>query len=187
MSEPGTAELLNQVLQRLDQLEARLDRIQQTTDGIGAIQEKIPTFVEFAGTSATFVYNAAEERGIDPIQAGLRGAELAAEAAKPESMATLERLLAKQALLHRTLDIVDQLEADGTLDILIDKGAEVAPKLAKTIDVADHATTALIETQSAGFKPAGLFAQLGALMDGDVQKAIGFTLAIAKRFGQKLS
>ena len=187
MSEPGTAELLHQVLQRLDQLEARLDRIQQTTDGIDAIQAKIPTFVELAGSSATFAFNAAQERGIDPIQAGLKGAELAAEAAKPESMATLERLLAKQALLHKTLDIVDQLEADGTLDVLIEKGAAVAPQLAKTVDVAEQATTALVETKAAGFQPAGVFAQLGALMDGDVQKAIGFTLAIAKRFGQKLS
>ena len=89
---------------------------------------------------------------------------------------------------HRTQGwhAVEKLEADGTLDILITKGVAVAPEVAKILDVAEDATTALVETRSEGFKPLGLFGQLGALMDGDVQKAIGFTLGIAKRFGKRL-
>ncbi|MCB9676134.1 MAG: DUF1641 domain-containing protein [Alphaproteobacteria bacterium] len=186
MSEPTTAELLTQVLERLDRLEKRIDAIQGTTDGLAALGEKVPVFVELAGATASFAQQQAEANGIDPVGTGLQAAEIALVAAKPDSIATVKRLLAKQALLHKTLDAVERLEADGTLDVLIDKGTAVAPTLAKTVGVAETATTALVETQSSGFQPLGLFGQLKAMMDPDVQKAMGFGLAIAKRFGQKL-
>jgi len=186
MSEPSTAELLNQVLQRLDHLEKRLDTIQSTTDEISAISEKVPVFIEAAGTTSSWAWNQAQTKGIDPIQTGLEAMDIATEAARPEAIATVKRLLGMQALLHKTLDAVDRLEADGTLDTLVDKGSAVAPALAKTIGVAETATTALIETQASGFQPLGIIGQLKALMDPDVQKAIGFSLAIAKRFGQKI-
>ncbi|MEZ4318955.1 MAG: DUF1641 domain-containing protein [Myxococcota bacterium] len=186
MSEPNTAELLTQVLERLDRLEKRIDAIQGTTDALAAVGDKIPVFVEMVGATASFAHHQAEAHGIDLVETGVSATDVALEASRPASIATVKRLLAKQALLHKTLDAVERLEADGTLDVLVDRGTSVAPQLAKTLGVAETATTALVETQASGWPTLGLFGQLKAMMDPDVQKAIGFSLAIAKRFGQRL-
>ncbi len=205
MGEQSTEALLREVLERLDRLEARMEAIQHTADGLRPAVEKLPVVVDAAGTMAQTAYDEAVARGVDPIAASLTMAELAAEAARPEALATLQRLLARQALLHKTLDVVDRLEAEGALDALMEKGAKVAPKLTKLMDhpavdelldlVTDQpqaleaaavATDALVETRRSGWSPAGLFAPLTALLDADIQKAAGFALAVAKRIGQKL-
>jgi hypothetical protein len=68
-------------------------------------------------------------------------------------------------------------------DALLAAGALEAP-----LGVATDATTALVETQNSGkIAKVGPFGAFFKLMDGDVQKAIGFTLAIAKRFGARLN
>lgn len=205
MSEATTEELLTRVLERLDRLEARLDALRPATDLLNTAAAKAPVMIDAAGSTASWAWRQAEAQGIDPIASGQAAAEVAIEAGRPESIATLKRLLAKQATLNKALDVADKLEADGTLDALVEHGAEVAPQLAKlvknpsykrlveqalgstqAIDVAGEATNALVETRKGGFKPLGLFGQLGMMMDADVQKAIGFTLAIAKRFGQRI-
>lgn len=205
MSEPTTEQLLTRVLERLDRMEARLDALQGATHLLGTLADKAPVMIEAAATTATWAWDQAEARGIDPIASGQAAADVALEAGKPASIATLKRLLAKQDSLHKTLDAVEKLEKDGTLDALIAHGTELGPKVAKLVksasylkmldhalsntqalDVAGDATTALVETRQGGFKPLGLFGQLGMLMDADVQKALGFGLAVAKRFGQKL-
>lgn len=205
MSDANTAELLTKVLERMERLEQRLDAIQGTTDAIGPIIAKAPVLVEAVAGTAQFGYNAAVEQGINPVEASVAGLQIAAMAGQEESLATVRRLLEKQALLHKTLDIVDKLEADGSLDILVEQGGAMAPRIAalmstpaftslmqqaldepKTLETANKAATALVETEKSGWKPAGLFAPLSALMDGDIQKVIGFSIAVAKRLGQKL-
>lgn len=205
MSEATTEELLIRVLERMERLEARLDGVHRAVQLLETVSEKAPVMIEAVATTSTWAWDQAEAAGIDPIAAGQRAAGIALQAGKPDSLATVERLLAKQATLHKTLDAVEKLEADGTLDALVAHGTALAPKLAKLVqspsytrlmdhalgdaaalDVADAATTAMIETRQAGFKPLGVFGQLGMLMDADVQKALGFGLAIAKRLGQKL-
>lgn len=205
MSDDDTRELLTKVLDRLDRLESRLDAIQGTTDALAPVTAKIPVVVEATASTAQFAWNQAEAKGIDPIATGLVGLEIAQIAAEAESLATVKRLLGQQALLHKTLDVAEQLEADGTLDKLLHHSVTMAPKMIgmlekpavaalldqalddpQVVDTAVAATDALVETRKQGWSPAGLFAPLTALMDGDVQKAVGFTLAIAKRFGQKL-
>jgi uncharacterized protein YjgD (DUF1641 family) len=205
MSDASTAELLTQVLERLDRLEQRLDAIQSTTDSIAPITAKAPVIVEAVASTAQFGFDQAVAAGIDPVKASVSGLELAAMAGQEESLATIRRLLEKQALLHRTLDMVDQLESDGSLTILLDKGGAMAPRVAKlmdtpvftslmdqaldepkTLETANKAATALVETERSGWKPASLFAPLTALMDADIQKVVGFSLAVAKRLGQKL-
>lgn len=200
-----TESLLRQVLERLDQLEARLDAVQKNTDQVAALQAKTPAVIELAASSAEFAWGAAEAAGIDPIQSGQKAADIALQAGTMENLAVVERALSKTALLAKSLDAVEALEKDGTLDVLVEHGAALAPSLAamiqkpgvrklieatssddKAIDTVEAATAALVETRSQGFTALGLFGQLGMLMDGDVQKAIGFSLAIAKRFGQKL-
>lgn len=200
-----TEDLLRQVLERLDRLEQRLDAVQERTQAVAALSEKAPQIIELAASSAEFAWSQAEEAGIDPIASGQIAAGLALEAGKVENLQTIGRALAKTALLGKTLDAVEALEADGTLDILITQGPALAPSLAKmlqnervrgilesaaaetaTVETVEAATTALVETKQQGFTPLGLFGQLRMLGDSDVQKAIGFTLAIAKRFGQRL-
>lgn len=200
-----TDELLRQVLERLDRLETRLDKVQKNTDDVAALQGKAPAVVELVASSAEFAWAQAEAAGIDPIKSGQIAAGIALQAGTETNLAVVERLLSKTALLSKTLDAVEGLEADGTLDALMEHGPALAPALAKmlkkpafrklveeasaddkAIDTAQAATTALIETRTQGFPALGLFGQLKMLGDGDVQKAVGFTLAIAKRFGQLL-
>ena len=67
-------------------------------------------------------------------------------------------------------------------DALLAAGALEGP-----LSTATDATTALVETQKSGtIAKVGPFGAFFKLMDGDVQKAIGFSLAIAKRFGARL-
>lgn len=204
MSETTDA-LLRQVLERLDHLEARLEKVQKSTDDVAALQGKAPAVIELVASSAEFAWAQAEAAGIDPIQSGQIAAGIALQAGTTENLAVVERALAKTALLSKTLDAVEKLEADGTLDALMEHGTVLAPSLAgmlkrpglrkliteasaddKAIDTAQAATTALIETRTQGFPTLGLFGQIKMLMDNDVQKAIGFSLAVAKRFGQLL-
>ena len=200
-----TDELLRQVLERLDRLEARLDHVQKSTDDVAALQAKVPAVIELVASSAEFAWAQAEAAGIDPIRSGQIAAGIALQAGTTTNLAVVERALAKTALLSKTLDAVDELEKDGTIDALMEHGTALAPSLAallkkpgfrklvteasaddKAIDTAQAATTALIETRTKGYPSLGLFGQIKMLMDNDVQKAIGFTLAIAKRFGQLL-
>lgn len=200
-----TEDLLRQILERLDGMEKRLANVEQRTEAVAALAAKKPQIVEMAASSAEFAWAQAEQAGIDPIASGQIAAGLALEAGRIENLKVVERALAKTALLGKTLDVVEQLEADGTLDILMEKGPALAPSLAKvlqnekltglldsaagepaTVDTVEAATTALVETKQQGFTPLGLFGQLRMLGDADVQKAVGFTLAIAKRFGARL-
>ena len=46
---------------------------------------------------------------------------------------------------------------------------------------------ALVEVRREGAAPVGPFGALTALLDGDVQRAVGFSLAVARRLGQLLA
>ncbi|MCA9571397.1 MAG: DUF1641 domain-containing protein [Myxococcales bacterium] len=205
MSDASTVELLNEVLERLTRLEARLDAIQGTTDAVAPLASKLPVIVEGAASTAQFAWDQAEAKGIDPIASGLTALDIATVAGQAESLATVKRLLAHQGLLNKTLDTVEALDADGTLDKLVAHGSKMGPRVAalldtpavaslldqaldepKVVETAAAATSALVETRKSGWAPAGLFAPLSAMMDKDVQKAVGFSLAILKRLGQKL-
>jgi uncharacterized protein YjgD (DUF1641 family) len=206
MSDPDIAALLTQILERMDRLEARIDAIQGTTESVAQLGTRGPAFVEMVAESATYAYNQARDAGVDPIRTGEQGAALALKACAPEALRAVERILDRQALLHRTLDVVDALDADGSLDTLLDKGGEIAPRVARimesppfdqlvnsgllnshTLRVVSNATTALVDTRSSGLGPLGLFGQLRALRDADVQRAVGFSLSVARRFGQLLA
>lgn len=124
----------------------------------------------------------------------------------------VERATAQLPLLAKALDRAPLAEAtlDAAADIdpaalraVLGQGGKMLGKLAKilsapefqrlidaadatTFGVAAEATTALVETRGAAPQPVGAFGALKAMGDPDVQKAVGFTLAVAKRFGQSL-
>jgi uncharacterized protein YjgD (DUF1641 family) len=93
--------------------------------------------------------------------------------------------------------LLDPDKLDKAVDAL-QRLAEVAstPAFAKLLDsglldaaalsTAGAAGTALVETRAGGFEPVGVFGTLGKLGDPDVQKAMGFAFALAKRFGAGL-
>jgi len=139
------------------------------------------------------------ERLLDDDTVGLANSAL-----DPETVALLNRALAKPELVKFALDFGEAMQselADADIPALASKLAKLtavldtpefdallaAGALTAPLGVATDATTALVETQSGGSAgKVGPFSALFKLMDGDVQKAIGFSLAVAKRFGARL-
>lgn len=127
------------------------------------------------------------------------------KALSPDSLALLDKALANPELLafglefgaamHQELegrDIGAIASKIGRLTAVLDSpqfdALLAAGVLEAPLDVAADATTALTETRSQGtVDKVGPFGAFFKLMDSDVQKAIGFTLALAKRFGSRLS
>ncbi len=56
----------------------------------------------------------------------------------------------------------------------------------ESIDTLRKTTEALVATRQHPIAPVGLFGALGKMGDPDVQKAVGFTLALAKELGRRL-
>lgn len=191
----------------LKQVDARLARIEAALSAVASATDRAPVLIDAVASTATWGWQQAEAHGVDPIQSGEIAARIAMKAAHPGQLLLIERLLAHQDLLEVLVDTTEQLKASGDLNALLTHGRDLAPLLANlarspelkslldagaldpaTLSVVVKATTALVETRKAGPPaPIGLFGQLGALRDTDVQRAIGFTLQIAKRFGALLA
>lgn len=121
-----------------------------------------------------------------------------------QTVALLERALAKPELVEFALDFglaMQEELKDANIPALASKLARLtavldspefdallaAGALTAPLGVAADATTALVETQNSGsIDKVGPFGAFFKLMDSDVQKAIGFSLALAKRFGARL-
>ena len=123
--------------------------------------------------------------------------------AQEENLALVERLIARRGDLELLLDAAESVDADD-LQTVATQGAALTkklavllktPELAKVLDATadptalstvEAATTALVASRSEKIEPVGLFGVLGKMGDPDVQRAVGFTFALAKRFGQVL-
>lgn len=182
----------------------RLDKVEAMVEALGTFGQRLPTLADAVGSTAAWAWQKAEERGIDPIQTGQRTAELALTAADPEMIALLERLVANRVALAVAVDALEAIDEDD-LRTVTTQGAALTgslaallrtPELAKLLDAsadpkalgtAQAATTALVETRSHPIEPVGAFGAFLKLGDPDVKRAVGFSLALAKRFGQLLS
>lgn len=187
----------------LDRLASRLDRIEAAIDLVGHVAERMPVFTEAAGDLATWAYEQAVEAGVDPVQAGIDGARIALleRLLADDTFALLGQLLDRSDRLEILLSAVDAVPADD-LRVLAEQGAAMTSKLAvlmqtpelarlldtgpQAVGLAERASTALVETRGIGADPVGPFAAFMALNDPDVKRAVGFGLAVAKRFGAKL-
>jgi uncharacterized protein YjgD (DUF1641 family) len=187
----------------VDRLAARLDRIERLVEALGTLAERLPVLTDAAGTTATWAFRAAESRGIDPIAAGQDAADLGLELARPENLALVRRLLANKAALTAALDAVEAVDP-ADLTAVARSGAALTSTLAATLRApelrglieassdptalatARSATTALVEARKAPVESVGLFGAIRKMGDPDVQRAVGFGLALAKRFGQAL-
>lgn len=197
----------------LDRLVDRLDKLEAAVEMLGHLAERVPVLADAAGHVATWAWNQALDAGVDPIEAGRAGATLALRAGTPEKLelagnllddaniALLRRLLAQRETLSLALDAAERVDRDD-LKVVLEQGAAMtgklaallnAPELSRLLDagptavgVAESASTALVETKGIGVEPVGPVGALFALRDPDVQKAVGFGLAVARRFGARL-
>lgn len=115
----------------------------------------------------------------------------------------LERVLDRRPLLEKLLDAADAAKEEDIVDVAT-RGAALsgklaallrAPALARLLDAtadattlatAEAASTALVEARKAPAEQVGLFGVMGKMGDPDVKRAVGFTFALARRFGQLL-
>lgn len=199
----ATADLavaVDKLLERLDRLEQKVDHL---TDALGAVttfSSKTNLLAEAAGDTAAHFWSEAEAKGIDPIARGFAGMELAERLSDPEQIALVNRLLDQTATVKLALAAADSVDP-ADLETVITKGASTVGILAEvlsspefsellksaplTLDVAAKTTTALVAAKT-NVQPVGPFGALMKMGDKDVQKAVGFSLALAKAFGAKL-
>lgn len=206
--------VLGQLVERLDRLERKVDAL-SARDGLATLDQlslRAPQIADAAGRTAQVAWDEATAAGIDPFALYHASLPLMVKAAQPEAVAVLGRMLDRLEDVTFTLDTLDKLDAGlkgagVERALLAERSIELASKLAaltlarntevtalveggplerETLDVVGKATRALVEARKDPAQPAGLFATLRAMGDADIQRAVGFGLQFARRFGQLL-
>lgn len=207
------AEMLRQVMERMDRLEQHLAKVNTLAD-------EAPALLAMATDTVDGLYRDAARAGVDMderLKVGLHALErltepatLRALAGLSEQLVTLEQL-ARQApgFAAMTVDMIDELYAavskqgvdlEGTIRqglialrnfLTLMQSEEVKALMSsgvldpKTLQVMGAAAHALVSAQREP-RRAGPMALFGALFNRDVQRSLGFALNFAERFGQKL-
>ncbi len=149
-------------LRVLEQLLARMDRVEQLV----TLADQLPGTVAMVVDTLDDIADRVGETGV-PVHVRVTNlVALAERLTSPGMVALVDTLDARLPALTRVLQ-------SGPLD---DASAEAAIVAGKS----------LADTARAGAPPAGPLALLGALNDPDTQRALGFLLAFAKRFGAQL-
>jgi uncharacterized protein YjgD (DUF1641 family) len=184
-------------------LTARMGALEGTLDTLSTLGERAPVVVNgMAGVVNDYVLDAAD-RGIDVVERGQLAMDLAEKASDPEALVLIGKLMERTDVLALTVELTDELMKRRAL---LDTALELSDKLASVVDkpefkslverttsdstalsVADKGTQALVETGGAGIEPVGPIGAFFKMRDPDVQRAVGFSLALAKRFGQLLA
>ncbi|GIV89577.1 MAG: hypothetical protein KatS3mg055_2095 [Chloroflexus sp.] len=207
------AELLNQMMERMDRLEQHLAKV-------NALADEAPALVAMATDTIDGLYRDAAKAGVDideRLKIGLHALERLTDPATLRALAGLsEQLvvlndLAKQApgFAAMTVDMIDELYAaikrqgvdledtarQGLLAlrnlVALMESEEMKALMnsgvldPKTLHVMGAAAHALVSAQREP-RRAGPMSLLGALFNRDVQRSLGFALSFAERFGQKL-
>ncbi len=214
LKDPAVAHGLNRLLDRLDRIEAAVDafgnlatRVHLAGDALAesanfAFQQATAHGVDpfVAGTTAAGIAaKAAQPEALALIDKALDQTPLAHKVLDSAHLA--EKLLEHQATLEVLTNALAAVSADD-LETLTTEGAATLPKIASlmrspefknltealeaTVGVASHASTALVETRTQSVQPVGAFGAFFKMGDPDVQRAVGFSLALAKAFGSKL-
>jgi hypothetical protein len=197
-------EALSGLARVVDQLGPQgLERLGAAVDAVGTFAERLPVIADAAGTSVDWAMDQAERRGIDPLATSVDAGELLLEAARAENLALAKRLMAQRRSLETALQGLEGIDPED-LRTVASNGAALtrtlavllkSPQLGRlleatsnpaTLSTAEAATTALVDVRAQPTEAVGLFAALRRMGDPDVQRAVGFTLGLAKRFGQLL-
>ena len=209
MSTPPTqAQLLERIDARLERIEARLAKLDPLLGPLldaapGALAMLGDTFDEFSNELGDL-----DER----LRAGLR---LLERATRPQTLAQLEAAIelldAMPGAVAMLGDSFDELareaaargvplerivpELGRTIAVLLDLLTQEQIQqllssdllLPNAIEALATAARALAVTQYSGTEPLGLFGALAAMREPEVQRALGFALDVARRFGTNLS
>lgn len=209
MSTPPTqAQLLERIDARLERIEARLAKLDPLLGPLldaapGALAMLGDTFDEFSNELGDL-----DER----LRAGLR---LLERVTRPQTLAQLEAAIelldampgavamlgdsfdefAREAAargvpldrivpeLGRTIAVLLELLTQEQIQQLLSSDLLVP----NAIEALATAARALAVTQYSGTEPLGLFGALAAMREPEVQRALGFALDVARRFGTNLS
>jgi hypothetical protein len=199
----------------MEQVVERIDKLTSLIDTFGTLATRMPVVVDAAGALVNHAWDQAVEAGIDPVVTGQRAAALSLRAAAPEQLDLAERLLDNAPMLEKILAHSDKLDAAVAalddvkvedLNVVAEHAVNTLPKLAKALKspafqqlldsvlfdedvhgVGKSATTALVDTRRGAFESVGPFGAFFKMRDPDVARAVGFTLAVAKAFGQRLA
>lgn len=143
--------------------------------------------VRFAAKAGGAAFERLADSDLDLISDKL--GELSARGGKVLTSPVIDKLLAGPLLdpdkLDKAVDALQRLTdvaSTPAFQQLLDSGLLDAAALTTV----STASTALVETRASGFERVGLFGTLGRLGDPDVQKAMGFAFALAKRFGASI-
>lgn len=209
MSTPPTqAQLLERIDARLERIEARLAKLDPLLGPLldaapGALAMLGDTFDEFSNELGDL-----DER----LRAGLR---LLERVTRPQTLAQLEAAIelldAMPGAVAMLGDSFDELAREAAArGVPLDR---IVPELGRTIamllelltqeqiqqllssdlllpnaiEALATAARALAVAQYSGTEPLGLFGALAAMREPEVQRALGFALDVARRFGTNLS
>lgn len=147
----------------LEAIRVRLDSLAEVIDAlrpVAAIAAQAPGLVAMAGDSFDEIVQAAADQGIDVERGVLNGAGAALRfgaSMDAVKVEALEALLNSGVLEPAALSLIGELGR------------------------------ALVETASAPPRKVGALGLLSALGDPDVQRAVGFLVTFAQRFGARLA
>jgi uncharacterized protein YjgD (DUF1641 family) len=207
------ADRIDRIEAMVDALGTFAERLPTLTDAAGAGVAFAMREADARGIDPVTSGLKATELGVELLRP--QNLELAGRMLSPENVATLdrlatsenlrllERLASRRPLVEKLLAATEGVDESALVEV-VQKGAGHSGTLAKVLgspttarllnaaagdkvlDTAEHATTALIEARATRPEQVGLFGTLGKLGDPDVKRAVGFGLAVAKRFGQLL-
>ena len=154
--------------------------VDELLDHAGAVR-----FAASAGSRAVSSLEASASLDTVSERLGALAGKGGAVLASPVLDKLLDGPLLDPAKLERAVDALQRLAEVASTPAfgkLLDSGLLDAAALS----TASAAGTALVEARAGAVEPVGLFGTLGKLGDPDVQKAMGFAFALAKRFGATL-
>jgi uncharacterized protein YjgD (DUF1641 family) len=214
LKDPAVAHGINRLLDRLDRIETAVDAFGYLASKVHVAGDALAVSASYAFeqaeahgvdpiaagvVAAGLAAKAAQPEALSLIDKALDQTALAHKVLDSAPLAA--KVLAHQETLEVLTDALSAVSADD-LKALTTEGAATLPKLATlvrspefqkltealeaTVSVASQASTALVETRANPVQPVGAFGAFFKISDPDVQRAIGFSLALAKAFGSKL-
>ena len=214
LRDPEVAQGLGRLLDRIDQIETAVDTFGYLASKVHVAGDALAVSASYAFeqaeahgidpmaagiVAAGLAAKAAQPEALSLVDKALDQTALAHKVLDSAPLA--EKVLAHQETLEVLTDALSAVSADD-LKALTTEGAATLPKLAAlvrspefrkltealedTVSMASQASTALVETRANAVQPVGAFGAFFKLSDPDVQRAIGFSLALAKAFGSKL-
>lgn len=155
-----------EMLATLEKLADQSDKLEQALE----LAEAAPGMIAGVADTIDGVIARAAGRGVDLDQRLTLLLQAAEDLTDPSLLTLLTTLTQRAPQLARALEVVIE---SGVLDD-------------DAVEIVGAAGTAMVETRSAGASPMGAFGALRAMSDPDVQRAVGFGLELARRFGARI-